>query len=339
MPREKTPKAKKLPPPRSAPVKTPTRAPKKTIATSSAREKPRDEAKSSSSTAADEPGTARGTILASQSVDHCTPSELLEAIVYPVLGRPVDLDPCSNPNSLVRARCALTIDDDGLSKEWDFATIFVNPPYGKGIGQWVRKSIDAMITWAADVIMLVPAYTSSAWFDDVAKHASAVLFYASSVHGRRVKFVGNDSSAAFASCFVYFGHRRQAFVNVARKHGHIWMPDIDQSVAEKRLVWPAMTNDRDDDLLALLRALPEHTSIEAAMTVMTDTMRASLGALSTHVLAAALQRQSRDRRRMKSPVQTLEEVTAARQQSLAYMEDRGVEALSDHIPDPRRMDA
>jgi len=171
------------------------------------------------------------------------------------------------------------------------------------------------------------------------KHASAVLFWASNVHGRRVKFIGNETSAAFASCFVYFGHRRQAFVNVARKHGHVWLPDIDQSVAEKRLVWPAITNEHDEDLLALLRSLPEHTSIDAAMTVMTDAMRASLGTLPVHVLATALQRQSRERRRLRPPMQALEEIVAGRQQWLSYPDTEASEAASDCPSPSRRMDA
>lgn len=33
--------------------------------------------------------------------------------------------------------------DDGLSKNWDDETIWMNPPYGREIGQWIKKASEA----------------------------------------------------------------------------------------------------------------------------------------------------------------------------------------------------
>ena len=48
------------------------------------------------------------------------------------------LDPCCEKKT---AKCKkyYTKEDDGLSKPWDVPT-YVNPPYGRGINQWVEKA-------------------------------------------------------------------------------------------------------------------------------------------------------------------------------------------------------
>jgi phage N-6-adenine-methyltransferase len=49
-----------------------------------------------------------------------------------------NLDPCATDDN---AKCDkyYTINDDGLSKDWD-GNVFVNPPYGREIKDWVEKS-------------------------------------------------------------------------------------------------------------------------------------------------------------------------------------------------------
>lgn len=49
-----------------------------------------------------------------------------------------NLDPASTDDN---AKCDnhYTIEDDGLSKDWGGCNVFVNPPYGREIGKWVKK--------------------------------------------------------------------------------------------------------------------------------------------------------------------------------------------------------
>jgi hypothetical protein len=65
-----------------------------------------------------------------KSRDWGTPRKYVEA-VKAVFGGHIDLDPCSNEHSLVKARVEYALPRvDGLHASWDFPTIYVNPPYG-----------------------------------------------------------------------------------------------------------------------------------------------------------------------------------------------------------------
>ena len=48
------------------------------------------------------------------------------------------LDPCA---TLTNAKCSkfYTRENDGLSKDWRGERVFMNPPYGREIGKWVKK--------------------------------------------------------------------------------------------------------------------------------------------------------------------------------------------------------
>ena len=75
------------------------------------------------------------------------------------------LDVCATADN---AKCPryFTADDDGLSQEWA-GVCWMNPPYGREIGQWMSKAVDAS-TNGATVVCLVPARTDTAWWHDSA---------------------------------------------------------------------------------------------------------------------------------------------------------------------------
>jgi phage N-6-adenine-methyltransferase len=72
------------------------------------------------------------------------------------------LDPCATPES---AKCEkfYTKQDDGLSKSWANETVFMNPPYGRQIGKWIRKAAEET---TATVVCLIPARTDTAYWHD-----------------------------------------------------------------------------------------------------------------------------------------------------------------------------
>jgi len=74
----------------------------------------------------------------SETPEHYTPPEIISATLA-VLGS-IDLDPCSNsrekPN--VPAAMCFTAADDGLKHEWR-GRVYMNPPYGRGIVDWISK--------------------------------------------------------------------------------------------------------------------------------------------------------------------------------------------------------
>lgn len=67
------------------------------------------------------------------------------------------------------AKCAafLSPEVDGLSQDWGSHTVWLNPPYGREIGGWVRKAWLASRR-GATVVCLIPARTDTGWWHDYA---------------------------------------------------------------------------------------------------------------------------------------------------------------------------
>ena len=92
-----------------------------------------------------------------------TPLSIIIATLL-VLKR-IDLDPCSNtgtPN--IPARKHFTVADDGLTRPWS-GRLYVNPPYGREIGPWVRRLKSQYERGnVCQAIALLPSRTETAWF-------------------------------------------------------------------------------------------------------------------------------------------------------------------------------
>ena len=105
------------------------------------------------------------------------------------------LDVCSTHEN---AKCEyhFTETDDGLSQVWD-GMCWMNPPYGRTIGKWMRKAYESSLT-GATVVCLVPARTDTAWW-----HEYAIKGEVRFLRGR-LKFGGSINSAPFPSAVVIF---------------------------------------------------------------------------------------------------------------------------------------
>lgn len=89
-------------------------------------------------------------------------------------------------------------EDDGLKQDWTGLRAWMNPPYGRVIGDWVKKAA----TGGADVVVcLLPARTDTRWFHDY-------IYQKPNVEVRfikgRLKFGGSKNSAPFPSMIVIF---------------------------------------------------------------------------------------------------------------------------------------
>lgn len=94
-----------------------------------------------------------------------------------------------------------TEDDDGLVQPWvnrdgSPATVFLNPPYGRGIGCWIEKAIQEADN-GSDVVLLVPARFDSTWGQALLNRADEVRHIAG-----RLIFVGANERAPFPSAVV-----------------------------------------------------------------------------------------------------------------------------------------
>lgn len=111
------------------------------------------------------------------------------------------LDACAVPEN---AKCKnyFTPEQDGLKQEWS-GVVWCNPPYGRSIGDWVRKAYGAAVDSKATVVMLLPARTDTKWFHAYCygNRFATVRF----VQGR-LKFGGSKNPAPFPSMVVIFRH-------------------------------------------------------------------------------------------------------------------------------------
>ena len=107
------------------------------------------------------------------------------------------LDPCAMPDN---AKCKkyYTKEDDGLSKSWAGEVVFMNPPYGREIGLWMKKAYEESIN--ATVVCLVPARTDTKWWHDYVIGGMAQVEF---IKGR-LKFGDSKNSAPFPSAIVIF---------------------------------------------------------------------------------------------------------------------------------------
>jgi phage N-6-adenine-methyltransferase len=85
---------------------------------------------------------------------------------------PFTLDVCASPEN---AKCErfFTSDDDGLAQDWT-GRVWMNPPYGRTLGEWMAKAWGAAATTAEIVVCLVPARTDTRWFHDYALRGEVV---------------------------------------------------------------------------------------------------------------------------------------------------------------------
>ena len=106
------------------------------------------------------------------------------------------LDACATAQN---AKCSryYSPSQNGLSQPWN-GVVWCNPPYGRKIGQWVRKAFEAS-SEGNTVVMLLPSRTDTEWFHDWVYNRSEIRFLKG-----RLKFGGAKNAAPFPSMVVIF---------------------------------------------------------------------------------------------------------------------------------------
>lgn len=89
---------------------------------------------------------------------------------------------------------------DALRIDWNHNSrgrpIWLNPPYGRVIKDWMRKASE-VAAGGGTVVCLVPARTDTAWWHDYCINAYEIRY----IRGR-LKFGGQKNSAPFPSAVV-----------------------------------------------------------------------------------------------------------------------------------------
>ena len=112
-----------------------------------------------------------------------------------------DLDPCGAPDHPTAKQVYLLENgDDGLRDPW-FGRVWLNPPYGRTMRQWVER----MVEHGTGTSLIPVAAGTKLWQEVVFPHASAIHFYR-----HRIKFLRRDGRhddmvSPQASAIVAFG--------------------------------------------------------------------------------------------------------------------------------------
>lgn len=89
------------------------------------------------------------------------------------------LDVCATERN---AKCErfFSRDEDGLEQRWE-GVCWMNPPYGRVIGDWVKKAHDSA-QQGATVVCLIPARTDTAYWHDYAMKADEIRLVRGRLH-------------------------------------------------------------------------------------------------------------------------------------------------------------
>lgn len=105
------------------------------------------------------------------------------------------LDPCADDTN-AKCRRYFTEADDGLAQDWAPERVFMNPPYGRVIGDWIAKAYEESRK-GAQVVALIPARTDTRYWHDYVMRADEIRL----VKGR-LRFGDGKNSAPFPSAVV-----------------------------------------------------------------------------------------------------------------------------------------
>lgn len=158
----------------------------------------------------------------SDTVEWYTPIEVFQS-----MGVVFDLDVASPGPGVVPwvpARRHLTVRDNGLTADWDACFVWCNPPWGRGIVDWVARFV-AHAAAGNSGVMLLPVRTETGWWRAIA-HAPglSVMF----VRGR-VGFVSPDGkrpgAAGVGVGLFGFGEQGRNAVGVSAESGFgdVWV--------------------------------------------------------------------------------------------------------------------
>lgn len=138
-------------------------------------------------------------------------------IWHSIIGFHFDLDPCTSEDNPLGTKYFFTEKDDGLKQDWSFAkSVFINPPYGREVGDWVKKASDsARSSSNQTIVMLIAGRTDTKWFHDFIYNVNADQFRPNVkvrfLKGRirfELKSEGVKQNPAFQSIIVIFQNNK-----------------------------------------------------------------------------------------------------------------------------------
>ena len=112
------------------------------------------------------------------------------------------LDPCTTADNPLGTAKFYTKEQNGLEQGWEGECTYVNPPYGRDVGLWLRKAVQGLPT-----VYLLPARTDTRWFHEYiwSTERNGTCWNAELRFLRgRLRFRGASGPAPFPSMIVVF---------------------------------------------------------------------------------------------------------------------------------------
>ena len=131
-------------------------------------------------------------MFSSKTYEWATPDDFFAGVVAEFGS--FDLDPCATAKN-AKADRFFTLKQDGLAQLWT-GRIWMNPPYGRTIGQWIRKAYESAQAGSL-VVALLPARTDTAWFHEYIYGKAEIRFLKG-----RIRFGNATAGAPFPSMLV-----------------------------------------------------------------------------------------------------------------------------------------
>lgn len=113
----------------------------------------------------------------------------------------LELDVCAT-NETAKCEHYIDAEQDAFKTPWTFKRCWMNPPYGRGLEQWMQLAWDYSKRGHL-VVCLVPASTENEWWWRIVEASKAEVRF---IRGR-VNFVGTTSGSTFGSALVIFRQR------------------------------------------------------------------------------------------------------------------------------------
>jgi len=112
-----------------------------------------------------------------------------------------DLDPAATKEN-AKSKRFFTLEDDALSQDWVGSNVWLNPPYGRVLNEWVDKAILEFESGRSKrIVMLLPVRSDTKWFHKLYSRSDTEVRLLKG----RLKFGDSKSSAPFPSCLIVLG--------------------------------------------------------------------------------------------------------------------------------------
>lgn len=146
-------------------------------------------------------------LYSSQDMTWCTPPDFIEKLLKFEMTGWFALDPCCSDKNIPAVHHFIDGETDGLKESWMFnypsPLVFVNPPYGSVLKDWVKKCYEESLR-GARVWLLIPARTETRYQHEYGLTKAGFTVFLKG----RMKFLQNgqaQGSAPFPTVLLYYG--------------------------------------------------------------------------------------------------------------------------------------